>query len=86
MWIAYLADNTHEMLSLIFSEKSKQNKNIVCCIDFVIGTSRVIPFLCPATKSGEACYTIPNFECLSIRLSVCLPVCPSALHNFVSAP
>ena len=46
-------------------------------------------FLCPATKSGGVlCYTLRTFECLSVRLSVCPSVRPSAVehscpvHNF----
>ena len=45
----------------------------------VVDKTIFVLFLCPATKSGEVfCYSIRNFECLSIGLS--------ALHKFVSAP
>ena len=39
-------------------------------------------FLCPATKSGGVlCYTLRTFECLSVRLSVCPSVRPSAVDH-----
>ena len=39
-------------------------------------------WLCPATKSGGVlCYTLQQFECLSIGLSVHPSVCPSPLKG-----